>query len=333
MRQILILCCLLASSALAAQEQGKPATDNGFLGDRERGWHFYEPEQKPVPRKPILPPRPQPGGAPAEATDPEAPVMGTAWLRDNLPKYADRAIDNPTEDNIKLYYYMVRLMNDRAYAFQSAVERVMDDTPSLDERQRVPTTPYANSAFRRSVDAKIREILARIVSRAGLMYFYRSDCPFCMKQSSALRGLMNKHGIEVMAISIDGLPMPDGSFPEWTPDQGQAEQLGIEVTPSFMFAVPETGQILKLAAGLQTVPQLEDRLIDIAEKLDWITEDELIAIRRATSDFIQEQMPTGATPDDPRALLAILEAAGKAAGGTPLGTTPIAPSQQLGVPQ
>ena len=81
--------------------------DNAYRRAAPRGWLWYEetPAQpKPVPRRP---PAPQPA-APVRAAQPESTgpeLFSAAWVRQQLPILLDRAMTNPTEENVRAYKY------------------------------------------------------------------------------------------------------------------------------------------------------------------------------------------------------------------------------------
>jgi conjugal transfer pilus assembly protein TraF len=321
---LLTAICLSAAAQAPPSIREKPRASEGWLADRERGWFFYEvkPDPPPPPDPTRPPPPPVGGGGSGSGQADGEPVMSTAWLRENLPRFRDAAIDNPSDENVKLFYYMQRLVLDRASAFGDAAMRVVNNTPALDERNRQPISAYAQSAARQAANATIKKVMSRVRERAGLLYFFRSDCGYCMRQTSALTAFINVHRVEVTPVSLDGAGMPDGSFPDYRVDDGQGDMLGVAVTPTFVMAIPETGEFITLAAGLQTSSQLEDRLLEQAHRRGWVSDHEWSIVKQSTRKFLQDVIPPGTTPTDPAVLLAILEASGESAGSTPITSSP-----------
>jgi conjugal transfer pilus assembly protein TraF len=64
--------------------------------------------------------------------------LSTAWFRKNLEKYRDRAIDDPSAENVAAYYYLQRVMMDKAHRFTDVAREVVMSDPFLDENQRRP---------------------------------------------------------------------------------------------------------------------------------------------------------------------------------------------------
>ena len=109
---------------------------SGFYLRGEEGWFWYErePERQDEP-EPSPPAAPAP--APAERTQDTAssapPPLSSAWLRERLGAYRDRAIDDPSPDNVALYLYLQRVAMDKAR--RRAVTLQADEQPRACQRK------------------------------------------------------------------------------------------------------------------------------------------------------------------------------------------------------
>ena len=89
-----------ASTGRPASELSNP--NAGYFGDKERGWFWYEqyPVQEdtpePAPAKPIQ----QAGVKPPQPKPEEPAPLSAEWMRINMGKYRDKAVDDPTKDNV-----------------------------------------------------------------------------------------------------------------------------------------------------------------------------------------------------------------------------------------
>lgn len=261
----------------------------------ERGWFYYEPIPEPE-EKPKPEPPPKPPAQPAK--EPVAP-LSSAWLRENLPMYLDRAVDNPTLENVRRYRYLERLAMDRSSAYSDTSARLTMLDPVLDEQSVSPLTALAKATRNRELAAERGAVLGRIKAEAGVWFFFRSDCPYCHAQVAALKALQNTHGFSVLPVSIDHQPLRNGGYPNFAKDTGQAAKLGVQVTPS-LYLVNRDGRVLPLASGLQTMDQIEYRIIELGAELGWVTREELeklAPLQNTILDDVANEIGNNADPD------------------------------------
>lgn len=255
-----LLAVLSAAASLAQDNQ------RGFYGDKERGWHWYEdppPEKKlPPPPKPVAPPSSAP--APAVSVPAGPALFSTAWLRANLDRLRDDAMDHPDDkDKVRAYMYAQRVVFDKAQRFASAASTVVKTDPLLDETNRVPMDVMATTAVQQSVSANRKEAVKYLASKGGLMFFFDSTCEFCKVQVAALNWLEKDYGYAVKAISVDGKPMP-GVKAGWVKDEGQAKALGLTIMPTTIFAVPPD-KFFIISQGYHSAESLEEKILLAAE--------------------------------------------------------------------
>lgn len=291
-----------------------------LASESARGWHFY---RKP-PATAVKPPAPEQGTVPQA---PDASALSTAWLRENLPRFQDAALDDPTPQNIEILALMNRLAIDRADRLATGMELLAQTNPVLDASSSAPTSTIGRAAMDEATRKARQDAFAKIGQRAGLYYFFRHDCPFCHKQNPVLRSFAEAAGLEVLPISLDGLPMPDGSYPDFVVDQGQARGLGVEVTPTLALVVP--GQPPRiLAQGVRSIPELEARLLANAVSMNLISAHEHAMATRGTDTrlFTGEGLRStdlNAAAADPERLLSLLRSAVPNGGGaSPVTPTP-----------
>lgn len=314
---------LFIASSLALATFSTDAADKGeqpYWRSRADGWHFYE--RNPPPRKKPKPPMLLPAQPPAPSNTPAEPaVLSSAWLRDNLPRYRDAAIDNPTPENVELLAYLQRLATDRAEQFSQVWTRVVTSNPALDETARSPISALQQRAAQAEMSVAKKQAMAKIVERVGLWYFYLSTCPFCAKQEPILESVQANIGLSILPISLDGGAPPTWGDVAYLNNSGQAEELGVMVTPTLVVADTATGELHNLSAGLRTESEIESRLLELAAVNSWISEEEYErAVRGEPRRFLPDglmQAGVGALPgDDPQQLLQTLRSAGVKGGGT-----------------
>lgn len=190
----LLLCC--GVSATAAPEPSR------FYARGAEGWFWYaeqppeadEPDETLEPPPAVAaPPPPEPEqlpSAPLAAAAPAGPApLSAAWLRANLERYRDSAIDDPSQGNVALYLYLQRLAIDKAERFAEASQRVVWSDPLLDETTRRPLATFAANLVNREAAANREAALTETARVAGLWFLFRADCPYCEAQAPLLEVL------------------------------------------------------------------------------------------------------------------------------------------------
>ncbi|TVQ94552.1 MAG: conjugal transfer protein TraF [Chromatiaceae bacterium] len=285
-----------------------------FYDRKSEGWFFYQdppppPEPIPAPPPPVTPSVETAadeavGPAPADGPAP----LSSAWLREHLDRFRDQAIDDPSAHNVAVYLYLQRAAMDKATRFAEATQRVVLADPFLDETTARPLATFGANLANQLAATEREALLTRIASLAVIWFFYRADCPYCEAQAPLLDLLSTRYGFHVMAIALDGQPLPGGWFPNYRIDQGQATQLGVVSTPALFLVHPDvTPPVAPIAQGVLSLAQLEDRIPRTAVAAGWISEADFRRARPVDHGFAMQ--PSGAPlPDDPQQLLRYLRA-------------------------
>lgn len=255
-------------------------TNAPFYDDKERGWFWYEEDQMNIEEEltPVQDEEPRP--KPEEKKEPDNSNTGprplsSEWFRKNMEKYRDQAIDNPSPENVTTYMYLQRVMLDKAEKFAEVSQRVVMADSLLDENTRRPIATFGGTAKDEMSTKGTEKAAKKLAQLAGLWFFYESNCEFCVKQAGVLKGLMNAYGFKVLAIARDGLPLPDGSFSNFTVDRGQSKKLGVEMTPALFLVKPgEQGGAIQLGQGLLAGDEIVKRTIVLAHQYAWLNEEE-----------------------------------------------------------
>ena len=305
----LIFLSILESCAASAFD-AEHATP--FFLDKERGWFWHEIEPSPAPSKPKIESTAYTKDVVAKS---EPPPLSVAWLRKNLEIYRDQAIDAPSPENIAAYFYLQRVMMDKAHRFTDVAHEVVISDPRLDENVRRPISSFAVQAANREAARTSQESLSLIAKSTGILFFFRSDCTYCHLQAPLLKVLEDRYGFKIYPVSLDGLPMPGGLYPDFHQDQGQAAQLGVQATPA-LFLLNPPGKILPLAQGVLSLDDLTNRILTVAHTEGLITDKVYDTTRgqTTTSALITSSLTTSeGFPSDPVQLISHLQ--GKSTSG------------------
>ena len=293
------------------------ACAGGFFGRAAEGWWFYnealpeaEPEvpELPPPSTAPTPEPPKEAEPPKAAKEPGGPApFSAAWLRVEVPKAMERAIDDPTDENIRAYAYLQRLVMDKASKFGARAQRVIMADPLVDESMRRPRSSFAVQAVDFTAAQNVQATLKRIAESTGLLFFFRGDCPYCSAQAPLIQALSRQFGFRILPVSLDGQGLPNGEFPEFKPDQGQAVTMGVEQVPAVFMMRPPDG-VAAVAQGLVSLEELQQRILLAAVNAGFLSEDELRGTRAAVPmPNLADRLPTApgaeVDPQDPAALV------------------------------
>lgn len=255
-----LLLAISMSTILAissAQESTGP-----YWRDSWRGWHFYEdPALDDKSATPAAPPASTatipPLAKPATPRPPE--IEEFERLQKTLEEYRNVAIIRPSEANVRRYMELEAQVVSQASTFADVARRVAWATPELDPTlQGRPVNAKALEVFEETQRTERSRTVAHLGKDHVLFFFYRSDCPYCHAFAPVLEAFQSRHGIQVVAISIDGGPMP--GFPSARRDNGIATTLQVSQVPAVFLAQPFTGQITPIGFGVLSESQLLERI-------------------------------------------------------------------------
>nr|WP_297383284.1 conjugal transfer protein TraF [uncultured Roseateles sp.] len=249
---LLIVLTVVASSAVSAQ------TPPPYWSDAWRGWHFYEDPEPEHPTKPAPPPKPSPlSSKSSPARTPE--LVEFERLQKTLEEFRNIAIMRPTEANVRRYMELESRVVTQASTFADVAQRVAWSTPELDPTlQGRPVNAKALEVFEQQQLAERSQSMAALGRDHVLFFFFRGDCPYCHAFAPTLEAFQVRHGIQVVAISIDGGPMP--GFPGARRDNGIATTLKVSQVPAVYLAQPFTGRITPIGFGVLSEAQLLERI-------------------------------------------------------------------------
>jgi conjugal transfer pilus assembly protein TraF len=259
-----MLLALAATGVAAQQQQAVRASDEppaAYWKDRWRGWHFYEvPEPEPDHQQETS--LAAPGGA---ATAPQRPVelMHFERMQKALEDSRNIAIMRPTEANVRRYMEMEMQVVSRASYFADVAQRVAWATPSLDPTLHGrPVNATALEVFERQLQTERAGTVTSLGRDHVLFFFYRSDCPYCHAFAPILKAFEARHGIQVVAVGMDGGLLP--AFPDARQDNGIATALQVSQVPAVFLAQPASGTITPIGFGVLSESQLLERIAIVA---------------------------------------------------------------------
>lgn len=255
----IVLTALLMLGSLTASAQDSARR---YWSDTWRGWHFYEDPEPASDDKSAVAPKAIP---PAVSSQPaKAPELAAfEQLQKTLEETRNIAIMRPTEANVRRYMELESQVVERASYFADVAQRVAWATPELDPTlQGRPVGAKALEVFEKQQLADRSRSIADLGKDHVLFFFYRADCPYCHAFAPTLEAFQARHGIKVVAIGVDGGPMP--GFPDARADNGIATTLKVTQVPAVFMAQPFTGKITPIGFGVLSEAQLLERITLVA---------------------------------------------------------------------
>lgn len=263
MRIWIALAGLTASIA-----HGEPTNDR-WLDRQEEGWFWYEqPPPEPEPKKE---PEPTPQASTTPAAPAGPPPLSAAWIRENIGKYLEAAIDDPTPKNVAAYLYIQRYAMDKSFAFMDATETTTLGNPDFDEINRRPTATFANRNLDATADQNRKQLIEEIGQKAGLFLFTDSS-PASQAQLNIFEMFNKQFAFDSITISVTPLT-PEQQAAGVRQDNGHAEQFGISSFPAIALLRGD-GLYDVVTQAPVSLPDLQRRVLIGAKRLGVVTEDQ-----------------------------------------------------------
>ena len=233
---------------------------NSFLNKHAEGWFWYETKVKEEIEK----------REEIEKIEKQRNfITPTEIIESNkkeLEKKLHKAILVPSFLNVKEYMNMQKQMIARGEAFANKWQEVVYREPSLNEEVSYPTShsilPIHYEQIKLDKETKIKEIAENF----GLLYFFKSDCPYCIKFSPIAKRFAEKFGFEIVGVSIDGGNSQE--FLDFVSDNGASKKLGITRFPTLLAVNENTKEIIPITYGYVSMNDLEETLYFLSKAKD-----------------------------------------------------------------
>ncbi|WP_425953165.1 conjugal transfer protein TraF [Ralstonia pseudosolanacearum] len=290
---------LLGIFALPLFAQEAATSSPRFLERKSEGWFWYKDPKDLLPKEPPkeAPPEPkkeEPQQAKKPDANPDEP-FSVEWLRSNMPKLLDAAINDPSKENVEAYLYAQRVAMDKSQRYAEMTQRVVASDPFLDENNRVPIAAYTKAFFLRQFSQGNQEALKHIAKVGGLWVFFDSKCEYCRPQAQSVQEIGKKYGFVTKFISMDGRGLPNVN--NFVNDNGHAKLLNLRLTPTTVLVVPPNNYYI-VSQGMMAQDQLEQRIIIAADANNMLPQDIAAKIRTYDRGVLSnDDMKSGAGKD------------------------------------
>jgi conjugal transfer pilus assembly protein TraF len=250
-----------AAEPAAAQPTDPAETAAAYWQQHREGWFWYR--DPPPPRARSSPREPATSSRPSELADFEA-------MQQRLEMLKRVAVMNPTDDNLMAYMRFQRMVMDRSQVFADRWQRLVWREPSLDyASEGRPTNTLAIAAFDERQRERDTAAVRQLAATHGLVFVFRSDCPFCHRFAPVLKRFAHTHGLTVLAVSLDGGSLPE--YPDARPDNGIAARLNARAVPALYLTQPSRREFRPVGFGLMSDTDLLERIAALAREADLAT--------------------------------------------------------------
>lgn len=228
------------------------ALSEPYFDQREQGWFWYEilPTQDEKKRH----------GSRGDGR------LTVEQVRKRGERLFEAALLSPTKENVRAYMEHQKRVLERSEEFARVWKRVLWESPALDSTVDNPVSA-AGAEISRDLRKTVREGVIEKISRVGkLVFFFRSDCPFCRGQAEIIKTLERRHGIGVLAASLDGTGLHP-LYPRFVNGAAQAARLGVRRVPALFLFVPSQRKIVRIGTGYLTLGEIRQRLHVVGEEV------------------------------------------------------------------
>ena len=240
-------------NAANTQPNQAPSGATTYWRRASEGWFWYRDPPEAI-RSPKAVPPPN---RPAELVEFEA-------MQKRLDDLKRVAVMNPTDANLVSYMRYQRFVMDKSELFAERWQRLVWSVPNLDYGLTGrPTNAMAIGVFDDQQRDKQAQAVRNLASTHGLLFIFRSDCPYCHRLAPILKRFEQEYGMTVFPVSLDGRGLPE--YPNPQPDNGIATRLNASMVPALYLSAPSKRQIRPIGFGVMAMNELVERIAALAQ--------------------------------------------------------------------
>ncbi|MBI4294467.1 MAG: conjugal transfer protein TraF [Betaproteobacteria bacterium] len=243
-----------ATTNVVAIETSPESSGTYWLRNRE-GWFWYRDPPAPTSRPKASPPPPS---RPPELVKFEA-------MQQRLDELKRVAVMNPTDSNLLAYMRYQRFVMNKSESFAERWQRLVWTVPDLDYGlSGRPTNSMAIGVFDEQQRDRQAQVVRNLAATHGLLFIFRSDCPYCHRFAPILKRFEQEFGMTVFPVSLDGRGLPE--YPNPQLDNGIATRLNASVVPALYLTAPSKRQIRPVGFGVIAMTDLVERIAALGQE-------------------------------------------------------------------
>jgi len=247
-----------------------------YYEDRERGWYWYEEppieedveeaqKQKEMPSVVIT--------SPSKSMSPAEIIKKQKELFENA---LAAAVINPTSENIREYLVISQQINGQAERFSDAFKKTIWMSPEFDYSLSGgrPTTTQAIAAYNQNQVKENYDDIYKIAQKKGIIYFFRSDCPYCARFSPILKQFASKFGFTVIPVAMDGKGTKEYPYPKRS--DYMVSRLNVSVVPATFLVDPDTNSVSTIGYGYNDWTALLSKVLFANEQMEGVGDERIV---------------------------------------------------------
>jgi conjugal transfer pilus assembly protein TraF len=252
------------ASPVAAEDEAMDASNRIELHEEStsriywrrsrEGWFWYQ--------EPADAPKAAPSAPPIDAH--RKALHEFEAMQKRLDELKRVAVMNPTDANLLAYMRHQRLVMNKSEAFAERWQRLVWSTPDLDYAVTGrPTNAMAIGVFDEQRQARQDLVVRKLAQTHGLLFVFRSDCPYCHRFAPILKRFEQEYGMSVLAVTLDGGVLPE--YPHAQPENGAGRQLNVSAVPALYLMEPSKRDIRPVGFGLMAFTELVERIATLGQ--------------------------------------------------------------------
>lgn len=267
----------------------QPNGNNFSYQPQDQGWFYYNwelEEDKPLSELPQALPQ---GKMTLEQLPPVPEQISVAWLRTNLPKYLEFAMDNPSQENVLAYLYLQTYASQQASVFSEQAQLVTQGNAILDNNAVFPQNAVARQ-YREQLAAQMRRELIRTHAAQLTMIFTISGDYESRNFTALAAKAASNLGIKVQIYEVNAQVYPELAQYWHMTDLKRINEFinsaPIEMVPTVNLFSPTGGVFL--VEGATDLQEFEMRIVRYLYKQQFISREQFNLARGIMSERLQD---------------------------------------------
>lgn len=246
MKIIFIILCIISTVFQFYSEEA--LSYSTYYEKTPVGWHWNNNLENANPK--IEKPKPNQNKSDSDNN----PIKQMDRIHHLLAYYKDKAVLNPTVENIREYFIVQNMMMKQSSLFAENWKKTMLLYPQFDYGISHPTDSAISQISQSHLHDKKAAVAKLMAHQFGMLFFYEGKNSLSAAMENTVSQFSHFYGFSVIAVSLDHVVI-QGGMPSQM-DNGQAAALGVKASPAVVLVDPKTGAHTILTYGYASINEL-----------------------------------------------------------------------------